>query len=88
MGLIFTDIPELEGSRTEIVLANLSELEEKFEALVEQRLSHLCELSDAVIRDGEDFDIIKRERKVSILPSILPLRGVESSIKVPQIWRF
>lgn len=59
MGLIFTDIPELEGSKTEIALANLSDIEPKFAALVEKRLAHLCELSDAVIDDGEDFDIIK-----------------------------
>ena len=65
MGLIFTDIPELEGSKTEIVLVNLSELESSFEALVEKRLAHLSELSDALICDGEDFDIIK-----SILLSI------------------
>ena len=65
MGLIFTDIPELEGSKTEIALSNLSELEDRFEALVEKRLAHLSELSVALICDGEDFDIIK-----SILLSI------------------
>lgn len=59
MGLIFTDIPELYDSKTEIALSNLSELERSFEALLEKRLSHLSELSGAVISDGEDFDIIK-----------------------------
>lgn len=59
MGLIYTDIPELEGSKTEIVLQNLSELEERFSTVVHRRLAHLCELSWAVISDGEDFDIIK-----------------------------
>ncbi len=65
MGLIFTDIPELYDSKTEIALLNLSELERSFETLVEKRLAHLSELSGAVISDGEDFDIIK-----SILLSI------------------
>ena len=65
MGLIFTDIPELEGSKTDVVLSNLYELEQKFSALVERRLAHLSELSGAVIDDGEELDIIK-----SILLSI------------------
>lgn len=59
MGLIFTDIPELYDSKTEIVLSNLSELEKSFEVLIEKRLSHLSELAEAVISDGDDFDIIK-----------------------------
>ncbi len=59
MGLIFTDIPELYDSKTEIVLSNLSDLERSFEIFVEKRLGHLSELSRAVISDGEDFDIIK-----------------------------
>ncbi len=59
MGLIFTNIPELEGSDTEVVLSNLSELEREFEELVEKRFAHISELACAVIADGEDFDIIK-----------------------------
>ncbi|MBE6547504.1 MAG: hypothetical protein E7667_01305 [Ruminococcaceae bacterium] len=65
MGLIFTDIPELEGSKSEIVLSNLGELENKFAFMIEKRLFHLSELADAIVCDGEDFDIIK-----SILLSI------------------
>lgn len=59
MGLIFSDIPELEGSNTEISLANLSYLEGHLEAIIEERLSHLFELSDAIVSDGEEEDIIK-----------------------------
>lgn len=59
MGLIYSDIPELEGSNTEIVLSNLSELEAELEVLIEKRLAHLCELSSAILRDGGDPDIIK-----------------------------
>ena len=74
MGLIYTDIPELEGSKTEISLLNLSELEERFEGLIEQRLSHLCELSESVISDGEEFDII-----TSIMLSMKSEDGAEGS---------
>lgn len=59
MGLIYYDIPELEGSNTEISLANLSELEELLENLIEKRLAHLSELSDAIVEDGGELDIIK-----------------------------
>jgi hypothetical protein len=59
MGLIYSDIPELEGSNTEIALANLSELELSLESLTEERLAHLMELSDAIIADGGDVDIVK-----------------------------
>lgn len=59
MGLIYSDIPELEGSRTEIALANLLRLEGDVEAVIEKRLAHLCELSDAILCDGGDPDIIK-----------------------------
>ena len=59
MGLIYSDIPELEGSRTEIALANLLRLEGDVEAVVEKRIAHICELSDAILRDGGDPDIIK-----------------------------
>ena len=65
MGLIYSDIPELEGSNTEIALSNLSELELALESLLEKRLAHLSELSDAIISDGGDPDVIK-----SILQSI------------------
>ncbi len=59
MGLLYSNIPELEGSNTEIVLSNLAELEAELEALIEKRLAHLCELSDAMLGDGEDIDIVK-----------------------------
>ena len=59
MGLIYSDIPELEGSNTEIALANLSELERSLESLIEERLAHLIELSNAILIDGGDADIIK-----------------------------
>ena len=59
MGLIYSNIPELEGSNTEISLANLSELEEQVESIVEKRLAHLSELAEAMLQDGEDADVIK-----------------------------
>ncbi len=59
MGLIFTDIPELLGSDTEIALRNLSELEERLDQIIEQRLAHIDELSHAIVTDGEETDIIK-----------------------------
>ena len=65
MGLIYSNIPELEGSNTEIVLSNLFELEGDIETVVEKRLAHLSELADAILRDGGDPDIVK-----SILLSI------------------
>lgn len=65
MGLIYSNIPELEGSNTEIALSNLSELERDVEIIIEKRLAHLSELSDAILRDGDDPDVIK-----SILLSI------------------
>ena len=65
MGLIYSNIPELEGSNTEIVLSNLSELECDIERIIEKRLAHLSELADAILRDGDDPDIVK-----SILLSI------------------
>ena len=45
MGLIYSDIPELQGSNTEITLSNLSYLEESLEVLIEKRLAHLAELA-------------------------------------------
>ncbi len=59
MGLIYSDIPELEGSNTEITLSNLSELEGVLESIIEERLAHLSELSEAILIDGGDTDIIK-----------------------------
>ena len=59
MGLIYSDIPELEDSNTEITLANLSYLERELELVLEQRLAHLGELSAAILSDGGDIDIIK-----------------------------
>ena len=59
MGLIYSNIPELEGSNTEIVLSNLSGLESDIETIIEKRLAHLSELAGAILRDGDDPDIIK-----------------------------
>ena len=59
MGLIYSDIPELEGSNTEIALANLLSLELTLEELIEKRLAHLSELSDAILQDGGDPDVVK-----------------------------
>ncbi|MBE6684509.1 MAG: hypothetical protein E7592_02515 [Ruminococcaceae bacterium] len=66
MGLIYSNIPELEGSNTEIVLSNLTGLESDIETIIEKRLAHLSELADAILRDGDDPDIVK-----SILLSII-----------------
>ncbi len=59
MKLLYSDIPELEGSKSEVVLANLGELEYRMEKLLKSRIVHLSELSRAVIVDGGDGDIIK-----------------------------
>ena len=59
MGLIYSNIPELEGSNTEIVLSNLSPLEGSLEITIEKRLAHLAELASAILKDGDDPDIIK-----------------------------
>lgn len=59
MGLIYSDIPELQGSNTEITLSNLSYLEESLEVLIEKRLAHLAELASAILLDGGDHDVIK-----------------------------
>ena len=58
MGLIYSNIPELEGSNTEICLANLRELEGDVEMIVEKRLAHLAELANAIMKDGGDTDVI------------------------------
>ena len=67
MGLIFSDIPELLGSNTEITLRNLDELEERLNFIIEERLAHIDELSNAIVTDGEETDIIK-----SIILSLKP----------------
>lgn len=67
MGLIFSDIPELLGTNTEISLRNLSELEERLNLIIEERLAHIDELSCAIVTDGEETDIIK-----SIILSLKP----------------
>ena len=59
MGLIFSDIPELIGTNTEIALRNLSELENRLNLVIEERLAHIDELSHAITEDGEEIDIIK-----------------------------
>lgn len=59
MSLIYSNIPELEGTETEIALTNLSHLEEELEHLLEKRIAHLCELARAVIKDGGDVDLVK-----------------------------
>ncbi len=59
MGLIFSDIPELEGTNTEVTLANLSLLESELGELLERRIAHLCELARSIICDGGDIDLIK-----------------------------
>ncbi len=72
MGLIFSNIPELEGTNTEITLANLSSLEGTLSELFERRLAHLCELAHAIVSDGGDVDLIK-----SIILSIRSDGGID-----------
>ena len=67
MGLIYSNIPELIGSNTEVTLRNLSELEERLNLIIEERLAHIDELSSAIIDDGEEIDVIK-----SIILSLKP----------------
>jgi prephenate dehydratase len=59
MALIYSDIPELEGTNTEIVLSNLVPLEEDLKRTVEKRLAHLSELSRSIVNDGGDEDVIE-----------------------------
>ncbi len=59
MGLIYSDIPELVGTDTEVVLKNLGELEKILDGIIQARLAHIFELSSAVVNDGEDIDLIK-----------------------------
>lgn len=67
MGLIFSNIPELIGSNTEVSLRNLSELEDRLNLIIEERLAHIDELSHAITEDGNEIDIIK-----SIILSLKP----------------
>ncbi len=73
MGLIYSNIPELEGSNTEVALSNLSELEENVEVLLEKRIAHISELASAIIEDGGEPDIVK-----SIILSIKSDGNVDS----------
>lgn len=59
MGLIYFDIPELQGTNTEIALSNLVLLEEELEDVMEKRLAHLSELARAILKDGGDEDIVR-----------------------------
>ncbi len=59
MGLIFSNIPELNGTNTEIALSNLSSIEVELGNVFERRIAHLCELAHAIINDGGDIDVIK-----------------------------
>lgn len=67
MGLIYSDIPELIGSDTEISLRNLSELEQRLDRIIEERIAHIDELAHAIVKEGEDADIVK-----SIILSLKP----------------
>jgi hypothetical protein len=59
MGLINSDILELEGTDTATALTNLDSLERELDQLLERRIAHICELSDAIISDGGDEDVMK-----------------------------
>ena len=59
MGLIYSDIPELEGTDTETALSNLRALEKELGETFEKRIAHLCELARAIIKDGGDIDVVK-----------------------------
>ncbi len=59
MGLIYSDIPELEGTDTETVLSNLRTLEKELGETFEKRMAHICELAQAIIKDGGDIDVVK-----------------------------
>ncbi len=65
MGLIYSDIPELEGTDTETVLSNLRNLEKELGEAFEKRIAHICELAHAIIKDGGDIDVV-----ISIILSI------------------
>ena len=73
MGLIYSTIPELEGTDTFVTLSNLLALEKELGETIEKRISHLCELADAIIKDGGDPDLVK-----SIILSIRSDGGIDS----------
>ncbi len=73
MGLLFSNIPELDGTNTEIVLSNLSSIEHELSDVFEKRIAHLCELAQAIINDGGDIDVIK-----SIIVSIRSDGGISA----------
>lgn len=79
MGLIYSNIPELEGSDTSVVLNNLADSEYALEALIEKRIANLSELSEAILKDGGDADIIK-----SIVLSIRSESGADSGNVIDQ----
>ncbi len=79
MGLIFSNIPELEGTNTEIALANLTSLESDLCNVFERRIAHLCELAHAIVKDGGDSDLIK-----SIMLSIRSNGEVDSDDICPE----
>lgn len=79
MGLIYSNIPELEGSDTSVVLNNLADSEYSLEVLIEKRIANLSELSEAILRDGGDADIIK-----SIVLSIRSESGADSGNVIDQ----
>ena len=59
MGLLYSDIPELEGTDTDVVLSNLRALEKELGETLEKRIAHLCELARAILKDGGDADVVK-----------------------------
>lgn len=59
MGLIYSNIPELEGTDTDVVLSNLRNSEKELSEALEKRIAHLCELAKAILKDGGDPDVIK-----------------------------
>ena len=79
MGLLYSNIPELEGSDTSVVLNNLVDSEYALEVLIEKRIANLCELSEAIISDGGDADIVK-----SIVLSIRSESGADSGNVIDQ----
>ena len=79
MGLIFSNIPELEGTSTETVLSNLSSLECELRGVFERRTAHLCELAHAIVSDGGDIDLIK-----NIIVSVRSDGGIQDEDICPE----
>lgn len=77
MGLIYSNIPELEGTDTDVVLSNLRNVEKELSDTLEKRIAHLCELAKAILRDGGDPDVVK-----SIILSIRSDGEIDSSLIV------